>query len=351
MPTRTVDLDVLDEANAAVYWDRDERHDLAISLNSGRPALAALCRVLERWIAHFLGVAVTIEPKREIDDKRWVWHVGLDAEASALLNDLFNRVEVDEERMGRLLVSLRAQVRESCRHASGDCRPSRLSRDGDGCAVAAQAETAEPASQPSARARPNDASMHPSVDQPDSALPAAALSRRSRTARTSPLPARPPRPPLPLAERSSLAPLAWLDGCWRGTVNEREFREHWMPLRGGLMLGVSQTVIGGEIAGLRIPADRVAAGRRLLRCAPVGRQGGLRSSSSARPSTPRTTATTRSSRSKTRRSSFRERIIYRRANGRLALRAGRGQGERRRPPGDLPDAPDRLRIGRRSSAS
>ena len=59
--------------------------------------------MLERWIAHFLGVAVTIEPKREIDDERWVWHVGLDAEASALLNDLYNRVDVDEERMGRLL--------------------------------------------------------------------------------------------------------------------------------------------------------------------------------------------------------------------------------------------------------
>jgi len=103
VPTRTVDLDVLDEANASSYWERDERHDLAISLNSGRPGLAALCRVLERWIAHFLGVAVTIEPKREIDDAKWVWHVGLDAEASALLNDLFNGVEVDEERMGRLL--------------------------------------------------------------------------------------------------------------------------------------------------------------------------------------------------------------------------------------------------------
>ena len=103
VPTRTVDLDVLDESNAATYWERDERHDLAISLNRGRPALTALCRVLERWIAHFLGVEVGIEPKREIDDKRWVWHVGLDAEASALLNDLYNRADVDEERMGRLL--------------------------------------------------------------------------------------------------------------------------------------------------------------------------------------------------------------------------------------------------------
>ncbi|MEO8305931.1 MAG: DUF6352 family protein [Betaproteobacteria bacterium] len=102
-PVRTVDLDTLDAGNAAVYWERDERHDLAISLNRGRPALDALCRVLEKWIAHFLGVAVSIRPQSEIDDKRWVWHVGLDAEASALLNDLYNRAEVDDERMRRLL--------------------------------------------------------------------------------------------------------------------------------------------------------------------------------------------------------------------------------------------------------
>ena len=102
-PLRTVDLDTLDSDNAALSWDRDERHDLAISLNRGRPALDALCRVLQKWIAHFLGVAVTIRPQSEIDDQRWVWHVGLDAEASALLNDLYNRVEVDDDRMRRLL--------------------------------------------------------------------------------------------------------------------------------------------------------------------------------------------------------------------------------------------------------
>jgi hypothetical protein len=43
-----------------------------------------------------------------------------------------------------------------------------------------------------------------------------------------------------------LVPLAWLEGCWRGSVNQREFREHWMPLRGGLLLGMSQTVTGGK---------------------------------------------------------------------------------------------------------
>ena len=102
-PLRTADFDVLDATNAAAYWDRDERFDLAISLNRGQPALAALCRVLEQWIAHFLGVTVAIAPRSEIDDRRWVWHAGLDAEASALLNDLYNRVDVDEARMARLL--------------------------------------------------------------------------------------------------------------------------------------------------------------------------------------------------------------------------------------------------------
>jgi len=102
-PMRTVDLDTLDAANATAYWERDERHDLAVSLNRGRPALDALCRVLEKWVAHFHGVAVTIRPQSEIDDRRWVWHVGLDAEASALLNDLYNRADVDDRRMGRLL--------------------------------------------------------------------------------------------------------------------------------------------------------------------------------------------------------------------------------------------------------
>jgi hypothetical protein len=102
-PTRSVELDVLDRDSAATYWERDERHDLAVSLNRGQPALDALTTVLVRWIAHFLGVEVSIRPRAEIDDRRWVWHVGLDAQASALLNDLYNGADVDDARMARLL--------------------------------------------------------------------------------------------------------------------------------------------------------------------------------------------------------------------------------------------------------
>ena len=104
---RTLDLDVLDDANAAIYWERDERHDLSVSLNRGRPAIAALTRAMQAWIAHFLGVDVAIRVEREIDDAQWSWHVGLDAEASAILNDLYNRQPVDDARMRRLLCLFR----------------------------------------------------------------------------------------------------------------------------------------------------------------------------------------------------------------------------------------------------
>jgi len=106
-PLRTVDLDVLDVENAASYFERDERHDLSISLNRGRAALTALARVMEDWIAHFLGVRVSIRTEREIDDAHWMWHVGLDAEASSVLNDLYNRQSVDEARLRRLLCLFR----------------------------------------------------------------------------------------------------------------------------------------------------------------------------------------------------------------------------------------------------
>ena len=122
-PLRTLDLDVLGPENAARYWDRDERHDLAVSLNRGRPALDALARVLEEWIAHFLGVEVTIKTERGIDDAHWMWHVGLDAEASGILDDLYNRQPVDEARMARLLCLFRLDFRNPA-----DMRPALAGR-------------------------------------------------------------------------------------------------------------------------------------------------------------------------------------------------------------------------------
>ncbi|MDP3761998.1 MAG: DUF6352 family protein [Ramlibacter sp.] len=106
-PLRAAELDVLHETRADEYWPRDESHDFVVSLNHGHPALAALCLVLERWVEHFLGCAVRIQPERAIDDDNWVWHVGLDAQASALLNDLYQGKDASEERMRRLLCLFR----------------------------------------------------------------------------------------------------------------------------------------------------------------------------------------------------------------------------------------------------
>lgn len=106
-PLRSVDLDVLGLDNEPLYWQRHEAFDLVISLNHGQPALDALCRVLTRWIAHFLGLAVRIQTERELVDEHWVWHVGLDAQASAILNDLYRGVEVSPERQARLMCLFR----------------------------------------------------------------------------------------------------------------------------------------------------------------------------------------------------------------------------------------------------
>jgi Family of unknown function (DUF6352) len=99
----TVALDVLDRANAALYWERESRHDTVISISYGRPALEALCRVIEAWVAHFLQIRVSVRAIRRIDEPRWAWHVGLDAESSDVLNELWSGREVDAGRMRRVL--------------------------------------------------------------------------------------------------------------------------------------------------------------------------------------------------------------------------------------------------------
>jgi hypothetical protein len=68
--------------------------------------------VLERWVRHLLGVAVRVEVEREIDDDQWVWHVGLDAQASAVLNALYQGQDVEPERMARMLCLFRLTFEE-----------------------------------------------------------------------------------------------------------------------------------------------------------------------------------------------------------------------------------------------
>jgi hypothetical protein len=111
-PVRQVELDVLGEANAASYLVRSDRFDTVLDVSFTRPGLDALCRVLEAWVRHFLGIAVGVQPLQAVRDERWRWHVGLDAEATALLDALYAGEELDEERQARMLSLFRLEFND-----------------------------------------------------------------------------------------------------------------------------------------------------------------------------------------------------------------------------------------------
>lgn len=106
-PLAETEIDVLTPETASLYWARSDRYDMVFDASIGQPGLTALARVMEGWIAHMLGAGTAIEPVAEINDDRWAWHIGLDAEASAILNDLYQGEALDDERARRLLALFR----------------------------------------------------------------------------------------------------------------------------------------------------------------------------------------------------------------------------------------------------
>lgn len=107
-PLDSAGLDVIDAANHETYWQRDARRDTVLVLNPGQPGAAALARVIELWIAHFHGIHCSVSPIREIADEEWLWHVGLDAEATGLLNAIYEGRSVDPDDMKRVVGLFRA---------------------------------------------------------------------------------------------------------------------------------------------------------------------------------------------------------------------------------------------------
>jgi len=95
------EIDVLNDDNAASYWERSDRFDTALDLSAGRRGLAALGAVLERWVKHLLAVEVAIEPVIEPGNVTLSWYVGLDAEATRIGDALWQRGVLDaDERAG-----------------------------------------------------------------------------------------------------------------------------------------------------------------------------------------------------------------------------------------------------------
>ena len=102
-PPREVELDVLGEANAHLYHGRSDAHDFALDIAQGREGQQGIARMLERFIRHVFGEEVAIRPVPVIEDRNWAWHVGLDAEATAIANDLWHGKKVRQERLARIL--------------------------------------------------------------------------------------------------------------------------------------------------------------------------------------------------------------------------------------------------------
>jgi hypothetical protein len=134
-PTPQVKMDVMSHENAALYFLRDELHGFVLDLSPGSEGARALARVLERWVAHLAGVRVAIKPRARIDDERWRWHVGLDVDASAILNALYRGEAVADDELERLVLLFRLEFLdpgEAAADAEGrpvylglGCRPDR----------------------------------------------------------------------------------------------------------------------------------------------------------------------------------------------------------------------------------
>ena len=105
-PTKASDevqIDILATETADEYWSRSDRFNTSIDIAYTQPALDGLARVLEKWITHFLPLSARITPMVKIEDEAWSWHIGLDAEATKVLNDLYRGNDVDDDRLRRIL--------------------------------------------------------------------------------------------------------------------------------------------------------------------------------------------------------------------------------------------------------
>ena len=107
------EMDVMDDENAWTYWSRSDAHAMVMNIGGNPKARAGLCRVIERWIGHLLGVAVTVETVASIEDRDWRWFIGLDSEATRIGNDLWNGAEPDGNVAERIVALMRLNIEDT----------------------------------------------------------------------------------------------------------------------------------------------------------------------------------------------------------------------------------------------
>ena len=96
-------IDIINAENARSYWQRSDQFDMALDLTAGREGLEALAQAMQRWIDHLIGVDVTIEPLKELNDVNLAWYVGLDADGTKIGDMLWQGEDIDEATMSRVI--------------------------------------------------------------------------------------------------------------------------------------------------------------------------------------------------------------------------------------------------------
>ena len=107
-----VDIDILRESSADNYWERSDKFDTSIDLAYTKPGLDALARVIEKWIFDFLSIEVSVQPMQKIEDDKWSWHLGLDSDATSILNDLYEGADVSEDRLKQILCLFQLEAKD-----------------------------------------------------------------------------------------------------------------------------------------------------------------------------------------------------------------------------------------------
>jgi hypothetical protein len=106
------EVDTLNDATAASYWERTDRFDMALDLTAGQRGLVALGDVVRRWLSHLLAIEVAIEPLSELRNASLSWYVGLDSEATRIGDDIWNGSDLDEQTRSRLVGLFRLTFRD-----------------------------------------------------------------------------------------------------------------------------------------------------------------------------------------------------------------------------------------------
>lgn len=102
------ELEILEEANAASYFDRSDAFDMVLALGpADSEARHSLATAMQNWIRHLLAIEVRIDPVESVDDDDWAWFVGLDAEATRIGNALWTGKELDPGAGERILALFR----------------------------------------------------------------------------------------------------------------------------------------------------------------------------------------------------------------------------------------------------